>query len=153
MRIAHLFLALGLFAAASNTARSCEYSDEAVALRDLIYADDVSGVESALTAHQADYEAGTLDVTEMRCIFYHFARSRPETIDFIDAWLAQFPNSAFAMAAKATTLFKHSWNIRGDKPARTTHPDAMATFKRMQHDDIVTVMPQVIQPSQNIVHI
>jgi len=132
MRFAKFIAVIWVAATVATTAQSCEFADDTLAMRDLIYSNDINGVEAAMNAHQTAYEAGERDVTEMRCIFYHFRRSRPETMEFIDVWLEKHPDSAFANAAKASSLFTHSWNVRGDKMANRTHPEAMATFRQMQ---------------------
>lgn len=127
MRFAKFIAVIWVAATVATTAQSCEFADDTIAMRDLIYANDIDDVEAAMNAHQTAYEAGDRAVTKMSCIFFHFQRSRPDTIAFIDDWLEHHPDSAFTNAAKASSLVKHSWYIRGDKFVRRTHPEALAT--------------------------
>ena len=127
MRFANFISVFWVAATLATTAQACDFADDTLAMRDLIYANDIDGVEAAMDAHQVAFEAGERKVTEMRCVFVHFEKSRPDTIAFIDDWLEHHPDSAFTNAAKASSLVKHSWYIRGDKFVRRTHPEALAT--------------------------
>ena len=92
-------------------------------------------------------------------LFQMFKSTNPVTVAFIDNWLDRKPASAFAHSAKSWNLNTRSSNIRGEKLARDTYPDALRIFARMQQqawDHALTAYqsePRLISASDGLINL
>ena len=92
-------------------------------------------------------------------LFQMFKSTNPVTVAFIDNWLEQKPASAFAHSAKSWNLNTRSSNLRGEKLARDTYPDALRIFARMQQqawDHALTAYqsePRLISASDGLINL
>lgn len=125
------FIAVGLFLIA-HAALACDDAQPSLKLRDAIYARDVTAVEHLLDQNQKLFEAGERTAEDTRCLFRHFTKLRPATFDFVDEWLKSHPDSAYALTAKVWINHAVSWQIRGDRYARDTYPEALSEFNELQ---------------------
>lgn len=117
---------------AASPALACDDAPFSLEMREAIYARDIDRVESLARDHQDLFEAGERTAEDTRCVFRHFTRLRPETLDFVDDWLVARPDSPFAQTAKAWGNYVVSWQVRGEKSAAKTYPQAMAEFSQLQ---------------------
>ncbi len=107
-----------------STSFACDDAPTTLGLRSAIYAGDVEDVETSFQRTQAQFVEGRRSADEMRCLFRHFQRSRPETTTFIDTWLESYPASPFAQTAKAWNLYQSSLDMRGTGPDEEIYSEA-----------------------------
>ena len=124
-----LGLCLALF---TLPAMACNTEAPSLAVRDATYAHDIQRVEALLDENQSLFERGKRTAEETRFLFRHFTVLRPDTFTFIDDYLRAYPDSPYALTAQAWANYVVSWQVRGEKIARDTYPDAMREFSRLQ---------------------
>ena len=151
-------IAILLFLFSATRSFACHEDPRTLELRNAIYDNRIDHVEALLSESQSDFEAGILTAEQMRCLFAHFERTRPETSDFIDAWRSAYPASSSARIAKAMFLAKISWSVRGEAHASETYPAALQAFDEMQRTvwrlatEAFDETPRSIAASDVIIH-
>lgn len=116
----------------TTAAQACDDAPQYLELREAIYANDIDGVETLVNAAQDQFEQGARAADDMRCLFVHFTKLRPETFEFVANWHDAYPASPFADAAQAHLNIEISHQIRGPKFARDVYPDALRAFSELQ---------------------
>ncbi|KIC07699.1 hypothetical protein RA19_23265 [Leisingera sp. ANG-M1] len=129
----------------------------AAQLREAIYNRQVDRVETRLDAAQQAFEAGEISAYDMRALFSIFAVTHPDVISFVEGWRDAHPGSPYAKVAQAWVYYRAGWIVRGQKPARRTHPEAMEKHYLLHHDSLELALeayesnPKLIPASDAII--
>jgi hypothetical protein len=93
--------------------------------RAMIYAHDIDGFRSAITAAHADDLAAKGDQNLQRALFGPFGVTDPRVAAFTADWLAAEPDSPYALTARVWHLRAMGWAMRGNDLPRYIWPAAM----------------------------
>lgn len=100
------------------------------AFRDAAFAGDRAAVEAALREqHQIDLAARSA-IWHERTLFATFSNLHPTLDRFTTDWLADDPNSAYALTARGWYLYTRGYVVRGERMPRETYPAAMDLFRQ-----------------------
>lgn len=97
----------------------------------LARAGDSAAIETAFAQHQAAFNTGEIGPNTYQRPYFVFRTTEPLVETAIEDWLAAFPNSPQAAAAKAERLGHIGGLIRGVGYAREVPAAAMIEFKRI----------------------
>ncbi len=97
-------------------------------LRDMAYAGDVHGAETALAEAHAQSLSGEISYDALRDIVTALLTSHPDVNAFSADWIAAYPASPYAKSVRAFQMNNAAWDMRGDKFVHQTHPDALYAF-------------------------
>lgn len=110
------------------------------AMRAMIYADDVAGVDAALRGLSTEgHDAQTF----IRNVYGTFGERHPKVIAFTKAWAKQAPTSIHAMTARGWALHAEGWAMRGTGLGRDLSPEAAAGL-RAAHAEGLALMQAVL---------
>ncbi len=118
------FLTLGAAAISAATPGPVPPVDRQDVLN-VIYDGDAGRIEEIMTQTHAMVQSGDAPYGHLRDMFGDFDTTNPKIIAFVDDWLTQFPDSPYALTARAWVLWTTGWNVRGERRARDTYPAAM----------------------------
>lgn len=111
------------------------------ALRAMIHADDIAGVEAALTGLPLDSKD---DQIFTRSVYSMFGERHPAMLAFTDHWLQERPDSPMAMTARGWALHAEGWAMRGDGYYQDISAPALQAFKAA-HQQGLALMQAALQ--------
>ncbi|MCG3267795.1 DUF4034 domain-containing protein [Yoonia sp. I 8.24] len=132
-----LFFVLGLFLFQPLSAWAAVTPE---ALREMAYAGDIDGAEAAFAQAHAESLEGTISYNDLRELVTILIASHPDVIDFVDAWMAEYPDSPYAQTAYAFQMRATAWRLRGESYAGRTPPEAMQAFRDLQNQGMTIAL-------------
>ncbi|MEQ8292985.1 MAG: hypothetical protein RIA08_12345 [Roseovarius sp.] len=138
-RVIKVFTTIALLAvAAPVAAEDATASNGTPFTRTDLYAAIEAGdhrlVETTFAELQAQTLANEVGVNRLRGLYGVFGTSNPRIVGFAESWLEAYPDSPFARTGLAWARSSTGWNIRGEKLARQTFPDALEAFSLLHRD-------------------
>lgn len=102
-------------------------------LREMAYAGDIDGAEAAFAQAHAESVSGDISYDALRELTSVLIVSHPDVIDFVDAWMHEYPDSPYAQIAYVFQLRQTAWRLRGERFVGQTPPAAMQAFQDLQN--------------------
>lgn len=97
----------------------------------VIYARAFDRMEAIMAQTQDMMHEGSATTEDMRVKFQDFTTTNPKVIEFVEDWVTQYPDSPYAHTAQAWVLYAIGWNVRGEKWAKDTYPEALYMHRQM----------------------
>lgn len=89
-----------------------------------IYDGAAEKVERIMTQTRAQVQSGAATEDDLRRKFDPFSTTDPKIYDFVQDWMAAYPESPYARTANARIHATLGWNVRGTSAYRQTYPAA-----------------------------
>lgn len=120
----------------------------------VIYAREFDRMEVIMAQTQEMMRKGTATPEDMRAKFLDFTTTNPKIIDFVEDWVAKYPESPYAHTAQAWVLYTIGSNVRGDKFIRDTYPDALEMHRQTfaeayDHAQFAFAMENTLTPASD----
>lgn len=102
-------------------------------LRQMVYDGDIDGAEHAMRQAHQDSLNGAVKPSELRTLARVLEATHPDTLAFLEAWQAAYPDSIYAEAARIDQRRSFALRVRGSGYASEIAGEALQTFRDAQN--------------------
>ncbi|MEJ6397243.1 DUF4034 domain-containing protein [Yoonia sp. 208BN28-4] len=95
---------------------------------------DLAGLEQAFATAHAEIVSGEAQPQSVRKLMTELMVTHPVVLQTAQNWLAEYPQSPYALTAVGFQMQHIGWVVRGDGMAHEVHPEAMAVMQDFHHE-------------------